>query len=153
MISNHNFNNILEKSGMSMYALSKRSAVPYTTINEIHRGKNDINQCSSGTVHRIAVALGITVEEILNEIHYLDGVKGKYKGIEYVWSTGDGNRSQITFHYEGKEITLSDGKLYNIPSRIEYYNIVAGWMIKEYIAKEQWKKEALDIIERMKNNE
>ncbi len=153
MISNHNFNKILEKSGMSMYALSKRSAVPYTTINEIHRGKNDINQCASGTVRRIAAALGITVEDILNEIHYLDGVRGKYKGIEYVWSTGDGARSQITFQYEGNEITLSDGKLYNIPSRIEYYNIVAGWIIKEYIAKEQWKKKTFDIIERMKNNE
>lgn len=151
MIDNHNFNRILDKSGMSMYALSKRSAVPYTTINEIHRGKNDINQCASGTVQRIAATLGTKVENILNEIHYLDGVKGKYKEIEYIWSTGDA--SQIKFHYDGKEIILSDGKLYNIPSRIEYYNIVARWMIKDYIAKEQWKKETLDVIERMKSDE
>ncbi|MBR0457221.1 MAG: helix-turn-helix domain-containing protein [Firmicutes bacterium] len=151
MIDNHNFNRLLEESGMSMYALAKRSAVPYTTINEIHRGKNDINQCAAGTVQRIAAALGTSAEEILNDIHYLDGVKGKYKGIEYVWSTED--CSQITFNYDGKEITLSDGKVYNIPSRIDYYNIIAGWMIKDYIAKEQWKKEALERIERLKNHE
>lgn len=151
MNDNHKFNRVLEKSGMSMYAVSKFSAVPYTTINEIHRGKNDINQCASGTVQRIAAVLGVTVEEILNEIHYLDGVKGKYKGIEYVWSTGE--FSQITFCFEGKEVTLSDGKIYNIPSRIEYYNIIAGWMIKDYIAKEQWKKETLEKIKRMKTDE
>lgn len=123
----------------------------YTTINEIHRGKNDINQCAAGTVQRIAAALGTSAEEILNDIHYLDGVKGKYKGIEYVWSTGD--FSQITFRYEGKEVSLSDGRLYNIPSRIDYYNIVAGWMIKEYIEKLQWRKEALERIERIRSDE
>lgn len=138
MIDNTNFNRQLERSGMSMYALSKRSAVPYTTVNEIHLGKNDINQCAAGTVQRLAAALGTSSEAILNEIHYLDGVKGKYEGIEFVWSTGDA--SQITFTYEGKEVTLSDGRLYNTPSRIDYYNTIAGWLIKDYIAKEQKKK-------------
>ncbi|MBQ9015455.1 MAG: helix-turn-helix transcriptional regulator [Firmicutes bacterium] len=150
-MNNTNFNSALEQSGKSMYAVSKRSGVPYTTINEIHNGKKDINQCAAGTVYRIAAALDVPADTILNEIHYLDGVKGKYKGIDYIWSTGDS--SQITFEFEGKNVILSVGKIYNIPSRIEYYQVIAGWMIKEYIAKAEWKKENLARIERIRRDE
>ncbi len=150
-MKNANFNAVLTESGMSMYALSRDSGVPYTTISEIHRGKNDINQCAAGTVQRLAAILGVTAGDLLNEINYLDGVKGRYKGIDYVWSSDE--ISQITFCYEEKDVTISTGKKYNIPSRAEYYRVVAGWMIKEYIDKEQWRKEARAKIERLGLNE
>lgn len=136
MIDNKKFNAVLSDSGMTMYALAKRSGVPYTTINEIHNGKNDINQCAAGTVFRLAAALGVSADEIINDIIFLDGIKGKYKGIEYTWSTDE--CSYITFEYNGESVTLSTGAYYNIPSRFDYYNIVAGWMIKEYIEKLNW---------------
>lgn len=146
MTENRNFNRALAASGRSMYALARLCGVPYTTINEIHRGKNDINQCAAGTVQRIAAGLGVSSEDILNEIYYLDGVKGRYRGIDFVWSTGE--CSQITFTYEEQNVTLSCGKRYNIPSRIEYYNIVAGWMIKEYTERQQWKRDVFAQIGR-----
>ena len=68
MHSNENFNRILEESGKSMYALSMSSGVPFTTISEIHRGQNDINQCAAGTVKRIAAALGVAPDDIMNDI-------------------------------------------------------------------------------------
>ena len=128
-----------------MYALAKRSAVPYTTVNEIHNGKIDINQCAASTVFRLAAALGVTSEDIINPIYYLDGVKGKYKGIDFTWSTSDVSR--ITFEYEGEPVTLETSAIYNIPGRLEYYNIAAGWMIKEFIEHKEWEKHAQALIE------
>ena len=144
MIENTNFNAILEQAGLSMYALSKRSGIPYTTINEIRNGKNDINHCSAATVCRLAAALGVTSDNILNDINYLDGVRGRYKAIDYIWSSAE--NSLLSFEYQGDSVTLDAGALYNIPSRIEYYNIIAAWMIKEYIEHLEWEKEAQMII-------
>ena len=149
MTENANFKRILADSGMTMYALAKRSGIPYTTINEIYNGKNDINQCAAGTVHRLAAILGVTTDSLMNPINYLDGVKGRHKGIDYIWSTDE--CSCITFEYEGKPVTLSAGAIYNIPSRIDYYNIIAGWMVEDYIEDMEWHKSIQPIIERIQN--
>ena len=81
MICNNNFNAALQHSGLSMYALSKRSGIPYTTINELHNGKNDINQCAVSTVWRLGAVIGVPPESLMNPIYYLNGVKGRYKGL------------------------------------------------------------------------
>jgi len=141
MILNNNFNAALQRSRLSMYALSKRSGIPYTTINELHNGKNDINQCAASTVCRIAAILGVPADSIMNQIFYIDGIKGKYKNIEYTWTTSD--ESRITFEYNGERVTLGTGAVYNIPARLDYYNIIAGWMIKDYIGHREWASEAL----------
>ena len=146
MFENSNFNTALEQACMTMYALSKLSGVPYTTVNEIRNGKISINQCAAETVWRLAASLGTDPDSLINHINYLDGVKGKYRGIDYEWSTDDG--SCITFEYDGKPVTLNAGAYYNIPSRIRYYNIAAGWMIKEYIEHRQWEKEIEALLER-----
>lgn len=151
MTNNTGFNEALSNSGLSMYALSRLSGVPYTTINELHNGKNDINQCAAVTVYRLAAALGVEADQLMNPINYLDGVHGRYKGIDYVWSTDE--TSRISFEYEGEPVTLSAGAYYNIPSRISYYNIFAEWMIKEFLEKKEWEKQVQDIIGRLKKNE
>ena len=138
MTDNSNFNRILKDSHMSMYALARRAGVPYTTVNEIHRGVNDINQCAAGTVWRLANTLCVSSDEILNHIYYLDGVRGRYKGIEYTWVCDD--TSHVIFEHEGKTIDLDIGKLYDIPSRIDIYNIFAGWKVEDYIEEKEWQE-------------
>lgn len=142
---NHNFNEKLADSGMTMYTLSKLSGIPYTTVNEIHRGKIDINQCAAGTVFRLAAMLEVEPEDIINPINYLEGVKGRYKGIDYTWAV-DGT-TKLLFEYDGEQVTLDTGKLYNIPSRMKYYGIIAGWMIKEHIEHVEWDKHAAKLME------
>ena len=144
---NDNFNTALKNSGMSMYALSKRSGVPYTTINELHSCKNDINQCAASTLWRLAAALDVPAEDLLNVISYLDGVRGKYRGISYVWISD--KTSRISFEYNGKTVTLDTGKYLNMPSRIEYYGIIAGWMIRDYINKAEFDRQAEAAFERI----
>ena len=64
-------NTLLHNNSMTKYRLSKLSGIPYTTVNDICSGKADIKKCSADTVFRIARALGITVEELL-EPYYND---------------------------------------------------------------------------------
>jgi len=53
------------RMNMTKYRLSKKSGVSQTTINDICNGKAKIDKCAAGTLYRIAKALGITIEAIL----------------------------------------------------------------------------------------
>lgn len=150
MVENKNFNTALIESGLTMYALAKYSGVPYTTINELHNGKNDINRVPVLTLWKLCAVLEVDPESIINPINYLDGVKGRYKGIDYTWSTGE--CSQITFEYQGEPVTISAGATYNIPSRLKYYNIFANWMIEDYIADIRREQEMQELVEKVKSN-
>ena len=54
----------LVRNNMSVYALSKGSGVPYTTLNELVNNKKDIDECSFKTVRKLAAYLGITAENL-----------------------------------------------------------------------------------------
>lgn len=64
-------NSLLKDSSMTKYRLSKLSRIPYTTINDICSGKADIKRCSADTIYRIAVALDVSMEELLKP-YYVD---------------------------------------------------------------------------------
>ena len=55
----------LEKRQLSKYRLSKISGVPQATVSDLCSGKTDVEKCAAGTLYRLAKALGVTVEEIL----------------------------------------------------------------------------------------
>ena len=58
-------NEQLAKQNLTKYRLSKESGVPQATINDICSGKTDLDKCAAGTLYRIAKALGVSVEDIL----------------------------------------------------------------------------------------
>jgi len=58
-------NEQLEKRNLTKYRLSKESGVPQATINDICNGKTDLEKCAAGTLYRLAKALGVSVEDIL----------------------------------------------------------------------------------------
>ena len=59
---------ILEEKNISIYKLSKISEVPYSTVNDICNDKTSIEKCSAETVYKIAQALNIPMERLLEEI-------------------------------------------------------------------------------------
>lgn len=142
---NDNFNRVLKGSGMSMYALAKNTGVPYTTINEIHNGKIDINQCAAQTVWKLGTILKTDPGEIMNTIMYMDGIRGRCGDIDYVWETD--KTSKIVFEYLGDKVKLDMGALYNIPDRIKYYQQFARWRIKDYIEDIKWHKDAGKLLD------
>lgn len=58
-------NDLLAKENMSRYRLSKESGVARTTITDICSGKADLDKCAAGTLFKIAKALGVTIDSIL----------------------------------------------------------------------------------------
>ncbi|MCR4730054.1 MAG: nucleotidyltransferase domain-containing protein [Saccharofermentans sp.] len=49
-----------------MYSLAKQTDVPYTTINRLVNERLSINNCNAGAVFKIAAALGVRVEDLMN---------------------------------------------------------------------------------------
>ena len=58
-------NELLERKSVTKYRLAKNSGVPYTTVCDICSGKTKIENCSAGTVCRIARELGVSMESLL----------------------------------------------------------------------------------------
>lgn len=52
---------------MSAYRLSQISGIPYTTLNELLRGKTKIANCTADTPYRLSKALEVSMEELLLE--------------------------------------------------------------------------------------
>ena len=56
---------LMNEKKITKYRLSKDSDVPYTTMNDICRGKAQLEKCSAETVYRISKALGVTMESLI----------------------------------------------------------------------------------------
>lgn len=62
-----NISEIMKLQNMTRYRLSKHSGIPYATINDICSGKAHIEKCTAETIYRIAKALNISMEDIVEE--------------------------------------------------------------------------------------
>jgi len=62
-----NINDILAKKQMTKSQLSKLSRVSTTTINDICKGKVNIKNCTGETLYKLARALNVDIEVLLEE--------------------------------------------------------------------------------------
>jgi len=60
-------NELLKKKQMTKYRLAKLSGVSQTTINDICSGKVIIKNCTGETLYKLARALGVSVEALLEK--------------------------------------------------------------------------------------
>jgi len=58
-------NELLKQKNMSKYQLSKKSGVPYTTINDICHNKVELPKCSAATVFKLSKTLDIPMESFV----------------------------------------------------------------------------------------
>ncbi|MCC8072778.1 MAG: helix-turn-helix transcriptional regulator [Clostridiales bacterium] len=56
---------LLAKQNMTKYRLSVISGIPHATLNDICSGKTRIDKCSAMTVYKLAKALNITMENLI----------------------------------------------------------------------------------------
>ena len=64
---NSNFKMFLVNKDMSMSSLAKKTSLPYTTINRLVNDRLDINDCNAAAVYKISKALGVSMEQLINE--------------------------------------------------------------------------------------
>lgn len=60
-------NDLLTEKKMSKYRLAKESGIPQTTIADICSRKASIEKCSAGTIFKIAKALGVSMESLIEQ--------------------------------------------------------------------------------------
>jgi len=66
-----NINELLEQKNITKYRLSKSSGVPQTTIVDICSGKTRIEKCAADTVYKLAKALDVPMETLVeNDMEY-----------------------------------------------------------------------------------
>ena len=58
-------NKLISERNLSLYKISKLSGIPYTTVNDICRGRTRLEKCSAETVYKLAKVLAVTMEELL----------------------------------------------------------------------------------------
>ena len=109
IIMNYNLMERVKKLGVSQYKLSRETGVPYTTISRLERGTMDINNCSAEVVHRLSLYLGCTIEDIINPVAYLHGIKGTHRGYSYYWKINDG-QDILIIEKDGEKIIREYGK-------------------------------------------
>lgn len=61
-----NLGNYIDNLGISVYSLSKKSSVPYTTLSSICNGNADIKECRVNTLLKIADALKVDLLDLIN---------------------------------------------------------------------------------------
>jgi len=57
---------IIFDKGVSIYKLSKKSGVAYTTLNDLCNGRTSVKKCSVETIYKIAQVLDVTMESIIS---------------------------------------------------------------------------------------
>ena len=57
---------LINERNMSVYELSKKSNNPYTTLNDVVKGKTQLKRCSAETVYKLSKALHISMEELMD---------------------------------------------------------------------------------------
>lgn len=56
----------IKNQGISVYSLSKKNSVPYTTLCSICNGTSNVMECRANTLVRIADSLGISLLDLIN---------------------------------------------------------------------------------------
>ncbi len=63
-----NLNIIIKQNGMTKYKVAKLSGVPHATLNDLCSGKSRIEKCSAETLYRIAKALNVSMESLIETV-------------------------------------------------------------------------------------
>ena len=68
LVMEMNLNIIIRQSGMTKYKVAKLSGVPHATLNDLCSGKSRIEKCSAETLYRIAKALNVSMESLIETV-------------------------------------------------------------------------------------
>ena len=61
-----NLSEYIKQQGISVYSLSKKSRVPYTTLCSICNGTADMMECRVSTLVKIADSLSVNLLDLIN---------------------------------------------------------------------------------------
>lgn len=76
-------NEIIQEKGITKYRLAKESGVPHATLNDLCSGKTRIEKCSAGTLYKLAVALEVSMEALMEKTAETKAEEDRIRAYEY----------------------------------------------------------------------
>ncbi len=130
------FKNYLKQSDISVYALSRKAGISYSTLSDFVNGKVPVDQCRAGMLRKLSLALGISMDEIyalsLDEPLHISTSYGIDCSI-----TRHSKRYHVEFSYDGEPVDLT---LCKITDDTKYYiEDIARWHAEDYIRERHMK--------------
>ncbi len=131
---------LIEFDGYNLISFSKKYEIPYSTLNDIVNDKTKLYTCKGITLYKLAKALNIPMEDLMEKSEYTKQIAIKYEEVT-VKCTVYSFRQQyirLTYKKETKSIDLE----YNLTRKAEreYFNsfleMLADSFMKETISKQ-----------------
>jgi len=127
----------IKEKNISMYELSKKTGISYSTINDLVNGKVELDNCRYGMVRKIAEALDMTIAEL----DLLCSVK-KYVSCDKYRIKGEIKVTNKKYHvifYDGTQ--LVDKEIYPVNEvNTRFVEGAALWDIEDYFLEKEMKK-------------
>jgi transcriptional regulator with XRE-family HTH domain len=122
-------NELLAQKGMTRYRLSKSSGVPYTTVLDICSGKAKLERCSGETLYKLAKALDVPMEALIEDTMEYRPSFERYKSqiCHYVKSKGD-----LDFIIE----TLESDRITELWNKRQYAECLYLLAMVDYLSRE-----------------
>lgn len=76
-------NEIIEQKNITKYRLAKESGVPHATLNDLCSGKTRIEKCSAETLYKLAYALQVPMEVLMEECAQKSAEEERIRAYEY----------------------------------------------------------------------
>ncbi|WP_313180890.1 helix-turn-helix domain-containing protein [Lacrimispora sp.] len=128
---------LLRDKNISRYRLSKISGIPWSTLADIYSGKTRLDRCNVGTLSKLAKALGLSIEELLElepeTVQKIGSVSGNINRKTYLEAGLPGSVQKAIEEYlqgEKKQVLYLDclwGELYGAINS----NLWAGLITEE----------------------
>ena len=131
------FKDYLKQKKISVYSLSHKAGISYSTLNDFVNEKVPVDQCRAGMIRKVAEALGISMDALYDLATYEPLHIMTSYGVECV-VTKHSKRYHVVFDYGGKTVDLP---VCRITDDTKYYiEDVAKWHAEDYIRDEHMKE-------------
>ncbi|MCC8047218.1 MAG: helix-turn-helix transcriptional regulator [Clostridiales bacterium] len=80
----------LQINGISIYQLSKKTGIPYSTVNDLANNKTMAGNCKASIIQKLAVQLQVSMEELLDICDQSARIQTKHGSVEaYTYSKNE----------------------------------------------------------------
>ena len=124
----------LSEKKISIYSLSKKLGIPYSTLNDIANARVSIDNVKFGLVRSIAEELGVTLEELYKICEQNMDVLSEYYGIKGRILRRD-KRFYIEYTFRNKK--YEDYVALIKKDSEKYIDSMALWVMEEGIANHE----------------
>lgn len=127
----------LKKNKISIYSLSKKSGVAYTTVNDLANGRVDVENCKAGILKKLSWVLSIGMDELYDVCRDEKVFYSQRRKTEVRVKVSD-KKYYADFFYNGNLLTIpvapvNEGTSY-------YIDELSVWKVEEaideYVLKE-----------------